>query len=217
MFTGIIQEIGVIRRIDRGVKTVLSIYAPKLAKSAYLGGSICVNGACLSVTKISGEVLDFDAIPETIAHTNLSKLKIEDHVNLEPAMQANSRFDGHIVQGHVDKTGIIREIQKNPGEVRITIQADEDFVKHCIHKGSVAIDGISLTIASILDEMSFEVAIIPTSLAETTLKFRKAGDSVNLESDVMLKYVENILKRQSTHETHTKSNINESWLRELGY
>ena len=220
MFTGIIQEIGVVKAINRGSRIVLTVNAPKIACDAYLGGSVSVNGACLSVVKIAGTLLDFDAIPETINHTNFGQLKAGDFVNIEPAMKADSRFDGHIVQGHVDETGKILSIVKNPGEVRISVKASKDFILRCISKGSVAIDGISLTITKIADDSTFEVAIIPTSLAETTLKHRKPGDSVNLESDVMLKYVERIIRRSNDdfrEKGHEKSKIDENCLRGLFY
>ena len=220
MFTGIIQEIGTVKSIIREARIILAVDAPKLAKNAYLGGSIIVNGACLSISKIDGQTLYFDAIPETIQHTNLSALKTGDFVNLEPAMQANSRFDGHIVQGHVDETGRIARIDKSAGETRFTIYASTDFISRCIQKGSVAIDGISLTISNLIDEKTFEVAIIPTSLAETTLKYRKIGDVINLESDVMLKYIARIINKtilNSENFSQAKSKINENWLRSLGF
>ena len=155
MFTGIIQEIGIVKSIIRESRIILAINSPKLVKDAYLGGSISVNGTCLSITKIEGTMLYFDAIPETIQHTNLGELKSGDFVNLEPAMQANSRFDGHIVQGHVDETGKIARIDKLLGEIRIAINASTDFISRCIEKGSVAIDGISLTITKLIDETKY--------------------------------------------------------------
>ena len=220
MFTGIIQEIGTVKSIIRESRIILAINSPLLAKDAYLGGSISVNGTCLSITKIDGSVLYFDAIPETIQHTNLGDLKNGDFVNLEPAMQANSRFDGHIVQGHVDETGKIARFDKLPGEVRIAINTSTGFISRCIEKGSVAIDGISLTITKLIDEKTFEVAIIPTSLAETTLKYRKIGDTINLESDVMLKYIARIINKtilNSENLSQSESKINENWLRSLGF
>ncbi len=220
MFTGIIQEIGTVKSIIRDSRIILAIDAPKLAKNAYLGGSISVNGTCLSVTKITGSTLYFDAIPVTIQHTNLGSLNAGDFVNLEPAMQANSRFDGHIVQGHVDETGKIGRIDKKAGEVRITINASTDFISRCIEKGSVAIDGISLTITKLIDDKTIEVAIIPTSMAETTLKHKNVGDATNLESDVMMKYVARIITKNLTNSknpSQIKSKINENWLRNLGF
>jgi len=190
MFTGIVEAcvaIGSVTPESGRVKIALAL-PTAMQEGVKLGDSIAVNGCCLTVARINLPQVVFEAVPETLKLTNLGDLRAGSRVNLERAMQAGARLDGHMVQGHVDGTGRIESIRDGGGEWRVRVSAPSEFLKQCILKGSVCIDGISLTIAA-LDATAFEVAIIPHTWEVTNLSHRKSGDRVNLEADMIGKYV----------------------------
>lgn len=178
-----------------------------------LGDSISVNGVCLTVTAINGNGFDADVMPETVRATNLKNLKPGDAVNLERAMSPLRRFGGHIVSGHVDGTGRICEIKKEDNAVWITIEAGSDILKYIIHKGSIAVDGISLTVQYV-DDRVFKVAIIPHTRDYTTLPAAKVGYNVNLECDIIGKYIEKLINRENNN---IGSRITMEYLLENGF
>lgn len=194
MFTGIIEEIGEIVSIRPGVKSAkLAIRGKKVTKGSQIGDSIAVNGVCLTATTINGDVFTADVMAESMRRTALGSLKAGDKVNLERAMAADGRFGGHIVSGHIDGTGRIRSIEPEDNAVWVCIEAGTEILRLVIEKGSIAIDGISLTVAYV-DEKCFKVSVIPHTKSETTLLDKKVGDKVNLENDVIGKYVEKLLR-----------------------
>ena len=193
MFTGIIEELGTILDIGTtGKSGSISIKASKVLEGTRIGDSIAVNGTCLTVTALSSESFTADIMPETLRRTSLSIVKRGDKVNLERAMAADGRFGGHIVSGHIDGTGTIREYRNDGNAVWVTIGADSSILHGIVMKGSVAIDGISLTVAHV-DDTCFKVSIIPHTGEETILLKKKTGDPVNLETDIIGKYVEKLL------------------------
>lgn len=193
MFTGIIEEIGVINSIGKGsASAVLTINASTVLEDVHLGDSIAVNGVCLTVTGFSGSSFTADVMHETLNRSSLGSLRTGSKVNLERAMSANGRFGGHIVSGHIDGTGKITDIKRDDNAVWYTISANSDILRLIVEKGSVAIDGISLTVAYV-DERCFKVSIIPHTLDKTTLALMKKTDIVNLENDCIGKYVEKLV------------------------
>lgn len=189
MFTGIVEELGRIQRITRGsTKQSICINCSKVLEDIHIGDSIAVNGVCLTVVDHKKEYFIADVMNETFARSGLGSLSIGSLVNLERAMPANGRFGGHIVSGHIDGTGRIKSIRQDGNAVWFEIAADEKLLEGIVEKGSVAIDGISLTVAAV-GSYSFKVSIIPHTLKETVLGFRGIGDIVNLENDVIGKYV----------------------------
>jgi riboflavin synthase len=195
MFTGIIEEIGHMRRIHSvGQAMVLTIGARKILEDVHLGDSISVNGVCLTVISFDTESFSVDVMPETYRKTNLRKLQAGTRVNLERAMAANGRFGGHIVQGHVDSTATI--ISRIPEENAVVYRfepEDKHIFRYIIAGGSITIDGISLTVVDVT-ERDLAVSIIPHTLAQTVLHDKKAGDTINMECDVLGKYMERLLK-----------------------
>ena len=193
MFTGIVRERGRVAGIgggDAGAR--LRIAAPRTACSGIaLGDSIAIGGVCLTVVALDGDELSFDAVPETLGRTALGALEAGDEVNVEPALRAGEPLGGHVVQGHVDGVGSVRSVEPEGDGKRIWIDASADVVRYCVEKGSIAVDGASLTVAA-LDDAGFAVALIPYTLAETTLGSLAPGDAVNLEVDVLAKYVERL-------------------------
>ena len=193
MFTGIVEEIGTVRALRRGAHSaVLSIDARSVLERTRLGDSIAVNGVCLTVTSLGATQFSADVMHETLRRSNLGALHAGSPVNLERAMAADGRFGGHLVSGHIDAVGTIRRIQRDDNAVWYTIGADAATLHHIIMKGSIAIDGISLTVARLTDA-DFAVSIIPHTRAETTLSLKHVGDEVNLETDMVGKYVERFL------------------------
>ena len=189
MFTGIIEEMGVLKGIKHGAKSsVLTIAAGKVLEGTKLGDSICTNGVCLTVTKLGSGTFDADVMAESIRRTNLGDLKSGDRVNLERALRLCDRLGGHIVSGHVDGTGQIRSLVREDNAVWVTIETKPEILKYIIEKGSITIDGISLTVAYV-DHEIFKVSIIPHTMANTTLMDKHPGAIVNLETDVIGKYV----------------------------
>ena len=193
MFTGIIEEVGTVVSLTRqSDKAVLEIIGDKIFSDLKTGDSVAVNGVCLTAFSIKGSSFCADVMNETFHRSSLSTLKKGSHVNLERAMSAEGRFGGHIVSGHVDGTGIIQEIKKDGNAVWYKIAADRNILGYIVEKGSVAIDGISLTVAK-LDRDSFSVSVIPHTSRETILSEKSVGDRVNLENDIIGKYVERLM------------------------
>lgn len=193
MFTGIVETVGSVKSIRRKDKAIeLFIDSALICEDLKLGDSISVNGVCLTATSITKPQFSVDVIHETIRSSSLNKLTSNSKVNLERAMPMNGRFGGHIVSGHVDGVGTIRRILNDGNSIIYTIEAPENVMRYTIDKGSITIDGISLTVASV-SERSFQVAIIPFTASETTLSLRKVGDTVNLESDLVGKFIEKMV------------------------
>ena len=197
MFTGIIEDIGEITAVKRGaVSCELSIKGNIIFDDLKLGDSVAVNGLCLTVTSIHENIFTADVMAESMRRSNLSSLQKGSKVNLERAMSANGRFGGHIVSGHIDGTGFIRSLVREDNAVWVTIGTYENIMRYIVEKGSVSIDGISLTVAKTFKD-AFSVSIIPHTGKETTLLSKKAGDKVNLECDVIGKYVEKLIGKSS--------------------
>lgn len=193
MFTGIIEEIGTVTAIKKSaLESRLTISAEKIFSDLKIGDSVAVNGVCLTASVISGNTFTADVMNETFSRTSLAALSSGSHVNLERAMAADGRFGGHIVAGHVDGTGIIKDIRKDGNAVWFIIGASPEVLKYIVEKGSVAIDGISLTVAEVTKN-NFSVSTIPHTLSQTILAEKKTGDSVNLENDIIGKYVERFM------------------------
>ena len=193
MFTGIIEEIGTVRSIRKGsVSASIEIGCSEILEDVKIGDSIAVNGVCLTATALTGSGFTADVMHETLNRSSLGALKAGSHVNLERAMAAGGRFGGHIVSGHIDGTGTIRRLERDENAVWYTIGCGSDLLRYIIEKGSIAIDGISLTVAKVAQD-SFSVSIIPHTLSETILAEKKLGDTVNLENDCIGKYVERLL------------------------
>jgi len=195
VFTGIVRERGTVAAIDGGEAGVrLRIDAPETAAQAAVGDSVAINGVCLTVTERNGTSLSFDAVPETLSRTALGRLAAGSAVNLEPALRAGEPLGGHYVQGHVDGVGRVRSIELEGDGVRLAVETPAELLRYCVEKGSITVEGVSLTIAALRDH-GFEVALIPHTLAETTLATLAPGDPVNLEADVLAKYVERLIAR----------------------
>jgi riboflavin synthase len=195
MFTGIVETVGIIEAVEPSAGlTRLVVGAESIADGVKLGDSVAVNGGCLTVISIRDGRFAFEAIPETMERTSLGDLKVGSRVNLERAMRAGDRLDGHIVQGHVDGVGTVRQVIQDGNDVRLQIDCDPELADCVVEKGSIAIDGVSLTVAALLPS-GFEVALIPHTLEVTTLSDRQPHDRVNLEADVLGKYVKRYLER----------------------
>jgi len=193
MFTGIIEEVGTISSIAEGSQSaVVTIQASKVLEDSKTGDSIAVNGVCLTVTSLHGRLFSADVMAETLRRSSLKNMSKGSRVNLERAIQAGGRFGGHIVSGHIDGTGTIVSMKREDNAVWVSITAPHDILKYIVMKGSVAVDGTSLTVAG-LDEDTFSVSVIPHTGSETTLLEKNAGDIVNLENDIIGKYVERLL------------------------
>ena len=195
MFTGIVETVGEVVSLVPGPQSArLGVLARGICSGVGLGDSIAINGTCLTVSAMDGERLDFDAVRETLDCTNLGGLSEGSKVNLERALQMGDRFDGHIVQGHVDATGEVVRLAKDGEDVRLEVACGSDFGELLVDKGSVTIDGVSLTVVTAGTD-GFNVALIPTTLSETTLGSLGPGRVVNLEADILGKYVRNYLVR----------------------
>ncbi len=201
MFTGLIEEIGEIQNIIKSARSAkIKIKAGKILEDIKIGDSISINGVCLTVTEFAPDSFTVDVMAETIRRSNLSSLTAGDKVNLERALMAGDRLGGHIVSGHIDGMGTITSYEKEDNAVWVTIAAPPDILKYIIKKGSVAIDGVSLTVAYI-DEKLFKVSVIPHTRDITTLLKKKAGDLVNLECDMIGKYIEKLLLFKETQKS----------------
>lgn len=217
MFTGIIEEIGTVKKISLAGKSgSLEIGAKNVLEGTKIGDSIAVNGVCLTVTSLSSATFTADIMAETVRRSSLGSLSSGSGVNLERAMAADGRFGGHIVSGHIDGTGKIARLQKEENAVWVHISAGKEILALIVEKGSIAIDGISLTVASVSDS-EFAVSIIPHTASETTLLSKKAGDIVNLENDIVGKYVQKLLSNPAGGNNQNKSRNDDkflSWLSE---
>ena len=215
MFTGIVEEMGTLHSIQRGAKSsVLTIQGNIIFGDLKIGDSVAVNGICLTATSCSKNTFTADAVHETMSRSSLSHLKAGAHVNLERAMAANGRFGGHFVAGHVDGTGVIVGIEKDDNSIWFTVKADPSIMKYIVEKGSIAVDGISLTVAEVLDEC-FRVSVIPHTVKATTLSERAVGDIVNLENDVFGKYTEKLMVYGQTPKA--KNGLTKDFLTKHGY
>lgn len=193
MFTGIVEEVGTVKMLRRGANSaVITIEALRILEDVHLGDSIAVNGVCLTVTSFTARTFEADIMHETLDRSDLGTLRAGSKVNLERAMAANGRFGGHIVSGHIDGVGTITRIETDDNAIWFTISAEQHILRQIILKGSIAIDGISLTVARLTDS-TFSVSVIPHTRAQTNLASKRVGDEVNLETDVIGKYVERLL------------------------
>ena len=193
MFTGLIREVGRVASVSGDANGIrLEIDAPETAAAATVGDSVAIGGVCLTVVAIGGKRLAFEAVPETLGRTSLGRLAAGSAVNLEPSLRAGDALGGHFVQGHVDAVGTVRSVEPEGEGRRIWIDAPTDLLRYVVEKGSITVEGASLTVAG-LDATGFAVALIPHTLAVTTLGALAPGDSVNLEVDVLAKYVERLL------------------------
>ncbi len=197
MFTGIIEEIGTVNSIKKGVKScTLFVNANIIFEDLKIGDSVAINGMCTTVVTINNDVFSVDIMAESLRKTSLGSLQKGDKVNLERAMSASSRFGGHIVSGHVDGVGHIRSFVKEDNAIWVTVGASDDILRYIVTKGSITIDGISLTVAMLYKD-AFAVSIIPHTAKETTLLIKHVGDKVNLECDIIGKYVEKLVSPKS--------------------
>lgn len=213
MFTGIVEEIGIISGIKQGKNSeILTIKAKKVLEDTKIGDSIAVNGICLTVTALYSDSFTADVMHETINRSSLSKLKYGSKVNLERAMPVNGRFGGHIVSGHVDGTGTIINIKPDDNAIWYKIQANQQILKYIVEKGSITIDGISLTVAKV-SETDFSISAIPHTVEQTILKEKRQGDIVNLETDILAKYIEKLLNPTQNEQ----SKITKEFLLEHGF
>ena len=209
MFTGIIEELGTVERVGAGRITVR---AQRVLEGTRLGDSIAVNGVCLTVTHLTGAGFTADVMPETLRRSSLGQLRPGSRVNLERAMAADGRFGGHIVSGHIDGMGQILALRDEGNAVWITIAAPPELLRGIVEKGSVAIDGVSLTVVAVTDQ-DFSVSIIPHTGGQTTLLHRRPGEQVNLETDIIGKYVFRLL----APERASKGGITREFLTQYGF
>ncbi|WP_462409692.1 riboflavin synthase [Neobacillus sp. Marseille-QA0830] len=217
MFTGIIEEIGTVADIKRsGESFVLSIEAKRILEDVHLGDSIAVNGVCLTVTSFKGRFFTVDVMPETVKATSLRDLKRGSKVNLERAMAAGGRFGGHFVSGHIDGTGVIKKKQAYENAVYYEIETGPDLMEYIILKGSIAVDGTSLTVFGVTDT-SFTLSLIPHTLSETVLGLKGTGDIVNLECDMIGKYVGHFIKNAPNAKPKKTGGISAEFLQDNGF
>lgn len=213
LFTGIIEDKGKVVGIKKDDKSMeITIASSKILSDAHLGDSIAVNGVCLTITHFTNEQMTVDVMPETVKATTIHKLKLGDLVNLERAMSANGRFGGHIVSGHVDGVGTIRSKRVVSNAVYVDIEVQKELSENCIPKGSITIDGTSLTLFNVT-EQSVTVSLIPHTYAETILGLKNVGEQVNIETDMLGKYVLHHLRRSDSKQ----SNISYEFLKQSGF
>ena len=194
MFTGIVREVGRVVALEGSTEdgAVLVVRAPTTATSTALGDSVSIDGCCLTAEDVAGDRLRFHAVPETLQRTSLVRLVPGDAVNVEPALRAGEPLGGHYVQGHVDGVGRVRAVEQEGEGARVVVEAPDGILRYCVEKGSITVDGVSLTIAELLDG-GFAVVLVPHTLAVTTLGTLAPGRGVNLEADVLAKYVERLV------------------------
>ncbi len=211
MFTGIIEEIGTVSKvINKSEALELTIAAKQVLSDVKLGDSIAINGVCLTVTSFTASSFSVDVMPETFRATSLASIKNGAAVNLERALAVGGRMGGHFVTGHVDGTGEIIKIEPASNALNYTIRCDKSLLKYCILKGSIAVDGTSLTIFG-LDSTTFQLALIPHTVKNSLLGQKKVGDRVNIECDMLGKYVVNMLQ------SHSETPINQTFLQQHGF
>lgn len=197
MFTGIIEEVGHVKSLRRGAKSFsLEVEASLVMEGTQVGDSIATNGVCLTVTSLTGHGFTADVMPETVQRTALGELMAGSPVNLERALSLQTRLGGHIVSGHIDGTGRISDRRQDDTALWLTVECDSRLLRYVIEKGSITIQGVSLTVARV-DDRSFAVSLIPHTQAATTLHQARVGDRVNLENDIIAKYVEKLLGKQN--------------------
>jgi len=220
MFTGIVEEKGSVRYMQlTGESGVLAVKAKKVLERTKIGDSIAVNGVCLTVTSLQPDGFTADVMAETIRRSSLGSCKVGSQVNLERAMAADGRFGGHIVSGHIDGTGVIRSLIREENAIWVSIGTSPQILHLIVEKGSICIDGISLTVAYV-DAHCFKVSIIPHTQQVTALHDRKVGDIVNLECDIIGKYVEKLMRpapAAEEQETKKESGITEDFLKKYGF
>ncbi|WP_313342201.1 riboflavin synthase [Sedimentibacter sp.] len=215
MFTGLIEEIGIIEAIINGKQSMkLSVKAKKILENINIGDSISTNGVCLTVTDFTKNSFTVDVMPETMRKTNLGKLKNGSCVNLERALKVSDRLGGHLVSGHIDGTGSIKGYKDEYNATWVTVETNRNIIKYIIPKGSISIDGTSLTVVDVFDN-SFRVSLIPITKKETILLTKKIGDEVNLECDIVGKYIERFLKFKD--DKKDKETIDMNFLMENGF
>lgn len=224
MFTGIVEEKGTVKYINiAGVSGSIAVKASKVLEGTKIGDSIAVNGVCLTVVTLQPDGFSADVMAETLRRTSLGQCQPGDRVNLERAMAADGRFGGHIVAGHIDGTGTVQSVTPEGNAVWVTIAAPKEILRYIVEKGSIAIDGISLTVAYV-DDSVFKVSVIPHTGEETTLLSRKPGDIVNLENDIVGKYIEKLMGIRAPGAEDTEEaagagskGITMEYLREMGF
>jgi len=194
MFTGIVEELGTVEEVLEGG---LRIRAARVLEDARIGDSICINGVCLTITRIEDGVFSVDTVPETLRRTNLGDLRPGDPVNLERALRPSDRMGGHIVQGHIEGTGTVERVEQDGPALMVYFAAPPELMRYIVKKGFIAVDGVSLTVVD-RDARGFSVTVIPATQQWTTLGRRRPGERVNLETDVLAKYVEQLLHPQET-------------------
>lgn len=217
MFTGLIEEIGIVKSIIKGGQSAqITIQAHEVLNETKIGDSICTNGVCLTVTKFTHNSFTVDVMPETMRKSNLGKLTNGSKVNLERALKASDRLGGHIVSGHIDGTGTISQFKEEENATWITVNASNNLLKYIIDKGSIAIDGTSLTVAKV-DQDNFKVSIIPHTKEKTILISKKVGDDVNLECDIIGKYVERLMGFKENNEDKQEGKLSIDFLKQNGF
>lgn len=220
MFTGLVEEVGVLRGVSTGGEMmVLKIAASVIMDDLKIGDSVSVNGVCLTATALGDQFFTVDVMPQTYRNSNLKELRTGSKMNLERAMASGGRFGGHIVQGHVDGVGIIKSVKRDQNAVVFEVTPEQgSLFKYIIPKGSITIDGISLTVVN-SSAGSFSVSIIPHTLGETVLAYKRSGDSVNIECDVLGKYVDHLLHYGSaaSNEEHKAAGISRDFLAANGF
>jgi riboflavin synthase len=215
MFTGLIQDVGTIRAIERGGQSVALRMATRLADALAVGDSLAVCGVCLTVTAAGQGSAVATAIPETLSRTTLGGLTVGARVNLESALRAGDRLGGHIVQGHVDGVGVVVDRTARGLSTEVSIEPPQELLRYIVEKGSIAVDGVSLTVAALAGR-GFTVALVPHTLSATTLPDRAIGERVNLEADILAKYVERMLGPLA-RSAPDRGGMTEDWLREHGF
>ena len=191
MFTGIVKGVGMVTSVSKsksGAETIIRVRLGKFGRGLKKGDSVCINGACLTATKLSKGEAEFEMVSETIRRTNLGRTKPGEMVNIERSLRMGDRLEGHFVLGHVDGTGIIEDIQEMSSETTIWIKLDEWLIKSLVPKGSIAVDGVSLTLVGVEGDR-ISVSLIPHTLKVTTLGMKRRGDCVNIETDILGKYI----------------------------
>ena len=219
MFTGLVEEVGTLQGLQTGPKTcILTIGCRKVLEGTEIGDSIMTNGVCLTVTSLGGTYFTADVMNETLSRSDLGDLRPGSPVNLERAMPADGRLGGHIVSGHIDGTGTILSIREDANAVWFTVGADKALLNYVVEKGSIAMDGISLTVAAVTGQ-SFSVSLIPHTRAVTNLASKKVGDPLNLETDIIGKYVEKFvsLRQDRAAEPEKSSGLTMEFLQQNGF
>ncbi|GJL64189.1 MAG: riboflavin synthase subunit alpha [Nitrospirales bacterium] len=216
MFSGIVEEMGAVKSVQKGLHgTRLSILASTILEDIHIGESVSVSGACLTVTDFSAQDFAVDVSPETLNITTLGSTSVGTPVNLERAMKLNERIGGHLVTGHVDGVGIIRRREQEGNAIQLTIEVPDSIARYCAKKGSMTVEGISLTINDVSDN-AFAVTIIPHTAKVTTMGLKQVGDSVNLETDLIGKYVERLLQSSGKASAQPAPVIDRDYLQKRG-